>query len=592
MEILIMRVAVSQFATTLNTQENLATCLRMINEVATCEPSIIVLPEYCNTLPSYTCHDQAWHEALAIDGVFLQQIAEQAKKHACYIVINVTLRRDSLRELSSNQQNGTIKSNISVTTCVFSPLGELVQQTDKQNLSEHENKFFISANKIAKTLATPLGKLGFLSGCDNLIFSISRSLALDGVQLLCNPMSSFAFDQNNLYGLARASENKVFIATANKIGSLFSSSFSAQPFTPQEYLIGTGQSQIVAPNGKVLAKLTGNEEGFVFADINMAECSLSNKLRPDGTCIIKQQRPELYHERVLSLKKAPQHEQGNKVPETANVAIFATYKTNECAIEDVCHYIENNLSDIIQLPELFFIADKEITNDTQKISQIACLSKQLITDISSMLRPCQYVCTSLVLEGVHQAVIISEHGLFATQQQLHFCQRYQWTILGDNVNIIELPLEQGNIKVAMLTADDANIPEIIDVVASSGIHLLLVPFDIQEPSEVEFHLLSRAAEHRICILAATREKSFEHNLSIDDDAHTHLKNNKKKIKTQKFTGLIANFITEKALLAQWKSGQFNGYINQPLVKYQQGKITKAVIFPIAACGNNDLINKL
>jgi len=37
------------------------------------------------------------------------------------------------------------------------------------------------------------------------------------------------------------------------------------------------------------------------------------------------------------------------------------------------------------------------------------------------------------------------------------------------------------------------------------------------------------------------------------------------------------------LLSQWKPLKSNGYTNQPLVKYQFGKITKAVIHPIAAC---------
>ena len=37
------------------------------------------------------------------------------------------------------------------------------------------------------------------------------------------------------------------------------------------------------------------------------------------------------------------------VPITANIAIFATYKANQQAIEDVCFYIENNLSDIYSI---------------------------------------------------------------------------------------------------------------------------------------------------------------------------------------------------------------------------------------------------
>lgn len=281
----------------------------------------------------------------------------------------------------------------------------------------------------------------------------------------------------------------------------------------------------------------------------------------------------------------------SKVPATANMAIFATYKTNEEAVEDVCHYIINNLSDIIQLPELFFISDKTITNNAQQLVQIEELCKQLILQISAELRPFQYVCTSLVIDGNHQAVIISEHGLVAIQQQLHFCLRYQWTELGNELNVIELPLEQGSINVAMLTADDANLPEIVGLAALNNIHLLLVPFDIQAPCEVENNLLACAEKHRICIAAASREKSFASDLSNDSfsdkpsdissndstrqNDNNHNKNsqnvkskNKKKIKPQKSTGFIADL---------------SPHSPQLIVKHQHGKITKALVHPIIAC---------
>ncbi len=597
-----MRVAISQFATSSNTQENLATCIRMINEMAQCKPSIIVLPQFCNTQffnaqSCYVDHNIAWNDALSTNGTFLQRIAEQALKHDCYIIINVTIRRDLIRD----HHNGTIKSNISVTSCLFSPSGKLIHQEDKQTLTEHEKEFFISASKLSEVVITPYGKLGFLIGNDGISFEASRGSALSGAQLLCNSINSSAKDQSSLHDPARAFENKVFVATANKVGPLFlqgktqgkpqehSGSLTAKSHILQTHLVntdvGVGQSQIISPEGKVLAKIITNEEGYDFADIELAGVGLNNKFRPDGTQLIKQRRPELYQGLRAPIEQSPLNEQAlgkkNKVPVTANVAIFATYKSDEQAIEDVCHYIENNLSDIIQLPELFFIADKSTTNNTEQRIQMACLSEQVIVQVSSVLRPFQYLCTSLVIEGMHQAVIISEYGLLATQQQLHFCQRYQWTALGDELNIIELPLEQGNINLVMLTGDDANIPEIVKVAALNDIHLLLVPFDIQEPCEVEFSLLSRAAENRICIVAASREKSF------DNDFPVALANNniysKNKVKTQKSTGLIANLTTDFALLPQWKTRKFNGYTNQPLVKYQYGKITKAVIHPIAAC---------
>ena len=585
METIKMRVAVSQFATTLNTQGNLAACIRMISEAAVCKPNIIVLPEFCNTQPWYVDHNQAWDQALAINSQFLQCIAEQAKKHGCYIALNVTLRRD----LERNHQNGAIRSNISVTSCLFSSLGELVQQVDKKTLTGHEDDFFIPADKVAEVITTPFATVGFLTGNDDITFEASRELAFSGAQLLCHSLNSCALDHSEIHGPARAYENNVFLASANKIGSLMPQGLAEEQIerlslpSSMEGLVGIGQSQILSPEGKILAKVTNNEEGFVFADIDLAETGVNKKSRPDGTALIKQLRSELYQEKMQSNQQRFNHEHSDNVPVTANVAIFATYKSNEQAIEDVCYYIENNLSDIIQLPELFFIADKTITNDAKQLAELTHLSQRLIEQISSVLRPFQYVCTSLVIDGKHQAVLINEQGGFAIQQQLHFCQRYSWTTLGDNLNIIELPLEQGNITVAMLTADDANIPEIVKVAALNNIHLLLVPFDIQEAAEVEFGLLASAAENRICIVAATREKSFADHIPRANSNTKAQHKNKKKVKTQKFTGLIANLTTEPRLSSQWTLNKFTGFINKPLLKHQHGKITKAVIHPVTSC---------
>ncbi len=581
-----MRVAITQFVTTSNVQENLASCIRVINEAAVCKPSIIVLPEYCNTLfhnaypgdeflennqNGYVDHYQAWNEALSINDFFLQSIAKLAKKHHCYIVINVTLKRELLNEFSTISQEHTIKPAISVTSCLFCPLGKLIHQADKQTLTEHESTYFISANKAAEVVKTSIGALGFLSGYDSMTFALPRHLALQGAQLLCHSMCTSTLDQCNLHNAARACENNLFIASANKMG----------------------KSQILSQEGKVLVKINHNKEGIAFIDIaldsNNSEIGFNNKRRPDGTLLAKQRRPELYQALTAEIKQTNQNKADSSdfiaqdTPKTTNAAIFATYKPNEQAIEDVCHYIDNNLSDIIQLPELFFVADKTSTLDATQRIKIETLSKLMITKVSAVLRPFQYVCTSLIINRIHQSVLISERGVIALQPQLHFCQRYQWTTLGNNINIIELPLEQGCIKVAMLTADDANIPELVSLVALKGIHLLLVPFDIQNPNEVEHSLLSRAAEHRICIIAASHEKSFTQAFSD--------KNNKTKVR--KFTGLIANLAKDFSFLPQQSLSSFkitkcNSFINQPLVKYQQGKITKALVYPMATCNKLSL----
>ena len=169
-----MRVAVSQFATTLSVEENLATCIHMINEAAACKPALIVLPEFCNAHSWYADHNKAWGVALTIGGDFLQAIAAQAKIHDCLISLSVTLRRDSSRD----HQDGAVKSNISVSSCLFSPRGELILQVDKQCLIGHEQNFFISASEVEKSkptknvAITPQGALGLFSGNDGLSFEV------------------------------------------------------------------------------------------------------------------------------------------------------------------------------------------------------------------------------------------------------------------------------------------------------------------------------------------------------------------------------------------------------------------------------------
>ena len=192
----------------------------------------------------------------------------------------------------------------------------------------------------------------------------------------------------------------------------------------------------------------------------------------------------------------------------------------------------------------------------------------MITKVSAVLRPFQYVCTSLVINGSHQAVLINENGIFAIQQQLHFCNRYQWTSLGNSLNIIALPLEQGFINIAMLTADDANIPELSNIAALNKVNALLIPFDIQTSSEVNFGLLTRAAENQICIVASSREKSFSEE-QANNDIEKINPGNIKKIKPQKSTGLVVDIV----------NGNTNNLDGKLKIKQQHGKITKALIHP-------------
>lgn len=273
------------------------------------------------------------------------------------------------------------------------------------------------------------------------------------------------------------------------------------------------------------------------------------------------------------------------VPATVNVAIFATYKSGLEAINDVCHYIENNLSDITQLPELFFVDDKSLLNDVHYRQSVEQLSVQFIHQISQVLRPFQFVCTSLILEDTHQAVIISHEGVVERQKQVLPCQRYPWTSLNSELSIKSLTLEQGIINVAMMTADDLHADESYSQVFpgsnSTHLHLLLLPFDIQREQEVQTLKLN-AAQHQVCMLAASREKSFNTHQPVSTKQNVFAKNKQKLTKT---TGFIAN-VKQSITVSRDNKDDENHSLQGLQVKDQFGKITKAVIHPLNTVINN------
>jgi predicted amidohydrolase len=87
---------------------------------------------------------------------------------------------------------------------------------------------------------------------------VARSLALDGAELICacaaweNPHA----DEWRTYLLARAYENAVFVAGANRVGEEYTYEFF-------------GDSMVIGPRGQVFGRLDSSEEGYVVARIDL-----------------------------------------------------------------------------------------------------------------------------------------------------------------------------------------------------------------------------------------------------------------------------------------------------------------------------------
>ena len=76
---------------------------------------------------------------------FLASIAQRAQRHACYIVINVSLRAND--------------GGLTVSSLLYGPAGRLLAVADKQTLMGHENTWFGRARHTSEVITTPFGRL-------------------------------------------------------------------------------------------------------------------------------------------------------------------------------------------------------------------------------------------------------------------------------------------------------------------------------------------------------------------------------------------------------------------------------------------------
>lgn len=555
------RVAALQFASTTDVENNLNVCVRMIEKAAEEKPALMVLPEFCNHLSWYESMQDAWDVALEQDSRFLECIADCARRFSCYIVINVSLRRQY--------------PEITVTSLLFAPDGQCVLESNKQTLMGHENDFFVRAKEISPVIETKAGRLALFPCRDGVTCETPRGLALRGAQIFCDSLNSFARDEASLHVPARAPENKVFLVAANKIGPLIPEHllepFSQSTSIPVHHLMGAGESQIVAPDGTVLSKAPSDQEAVIFADIDLNQAD--KKERPDGTHIFKARRPGLYLD--IKAKPSEHHQEYGYVESRGKDVVNAALVRSDCCQEQqaslsaVLGKINSlpNDTEVVVLPELFWCEDSQI-DDLQAVADFSQHVKECLLDVC--LNRSLYIATSLV-EAIghrsyqHTGVLLGPEGCVLKQPQLHFCKRHGWSELGTEILTIDLPWG----RVALMTGDDSIYPELVKVAALKGVHCLLVPFDCQETWESSLGLLSRAAENRICVAASSRA-------------------------TPAGTGLLASLEREFTLMTEWHKRTFDGHINYPIVTPQIESVTLAALHPNAATNklmsaNTDLL---
>jgi predicted amidohydrolase len=233
--------------------------------IAKMKADVIVLPELFNTGYTFINKNELAKLSEEIPGETSDFIKSIAKCKKCCITYGFAERA----------KNGFFNS-----MALIKPDGS-ISCYRKSHLFNEEKKFFLPGNTGFNITEYKSIKLGMLCCFDWLFPEAMRTLALKGAQIVLHSANLvLPWCQSAI--LTRALENRIFIITANRIGTERRSG-KLNRFT--------GHSQIVAPDGKLLVRVK-NSECVRVVNIN-PKLALNKRVNKYND-IFKDRRRELY----------------------------------------------------------------------------------------------------------------------------------------------------------------------------------------------------------------------------------------------------------------------------------------------------------
>ncbi|MCK5245532.1 acyltransferase, partial [Candidatus Bipolaricaulota bacterium] len=206
-----------------------------------------VLPELFATGYQFLNADEVWELAERVPcGSTTQALIEHARRFDCFIVAG-------LPELDGDE--------VYNAAVLVGPDG-FIARYRKIHLFYAEKINFTPGNLPFAVVDIGIAKVGMMVCFDHLFPESARSLALQGAEVICHPANLVLPDLAQRTMSIRALENGVFTATANRVGT---------EARGNESLTYTGQSQVIAPNGEALVRLSQDKVEVAIVEIDVSK---------------------------------------------------------------------------------------------------------------------------------------------------------------------------------------------------------------------------------------------------------------------------------------------------------------------------------
>jgi len=243
-------------------QENLERALKILEASSDLGVDLIVLPELFNTGYAFRNREELEKMSEAIpDGFTTQALMAFAEENGLHICAGIS------------ERHGKNFFNSAILVGPSGPRG-LYRKT---HLFAEEKRWFKPGNTGFRVFPVDGTMVGIIICFDWFFPESVRTLALRGAEVICHP-ANLVLPYCQTAMLGTAIQNRVFIITANRIGT-------------ERGLRFTGRSQIIGPDMRVLAR-SGIDEGLKVVDIDPADAR--DKHVTELNDLFEDRRPGLY----------------------------------------------------------------------------------------------------------------------------------------------------------------------------------------------------------------------------------------------------------------------------------------------------------
>jgi len=265
-----MRVAVAQMEPRLAEHErNLDAALERLEEAAAAGAQLLVLPECAIPGYMFDSAEEALPYAEEIPGPTTEAFERECARLGVHAITGL-LERD-----------GDTLYNAAI---LVGPDG-LIGSYRKTHLPFLGVDRFVTPGDGFKVFDTALGRIGLIICYDLRFPEVTRTLALQGADMVALPTNfpMAAKLQCDVIAPARAAENRIYLLVANRVGKERWGEFC-------------GWSQIVDPYGTRLAEAGETEETLLVADVELEKARDKDYVVPGEyeLYLFGHRRPELY----------------------------------------------------------------------------------------------------------------------------------------------------------------------------------------------------------------------------------------------------------------------------------------------------------